>query len=75
MKKRKHVTRSSGLAKTILQGRVQGKRKKGRQRRRWEDKMTEWTGKALSDNPRWAEDRDRWRELVVNTVMPTKRVD
>ena len=35
------------LAKTILQGTVQGKRKRGRQRRRWEDNSTEWTGKAL----------------------------
>ena len=35
------------LAKTILQGPVQGKRKRGRQRRRWEDNSTEWTGKAL----------------------------
>ena len=39
VKKRKlkwhgHSTRSSGLAKTIFQGTVQGKRKRGRQRRR-----------------------------------------
>ena len=44
----------SELAKTILQGTVQGKRKRGRQRRRWEDNITEWTGKALSDNLRKA---------------------
>ena len=47
-----HVTRSTGLAKTILQGAVQGKRNRGRQRRRWEDNITDWTGKALSDNLR-----------------------
>ena len=29
-----HVTRSSGLAKTILQGTVQGGRRRGRQRKR-----------------------------------------
>ena len=32
-----HVSRSSGLAKTILQGTVKGKRKRGRQKKRWED--------------------------------------
>ena len=39
-----HVTRSSGLAKTILQGTVQRRRKRGRQRKRWEDNIKEWTG-------------------------------
>ena len=48
VKKRKlrwfgHVSRSSGLAKTILQGTVKGK-KRGRQKKRWEDNIKEWTG-------------------------------
>ena len=33
-----HVSRSSGLAKTILQGAVKRGRRQGRQRKRWEDK-------------------------------------
>ena len=37
-----HVSRSSGLVKTILQGTVKGERRKGRQRKRWEDKIREW---------------------------------
>ena len=49
VKKRKlrwfgHVSRSSGLAKTILQGTVKGNRKRGRQKKRWEDNIKEWTG-------------------------------
>ena len=32
-----HVSRSSGLAKTILQGTVKGGREQGRRRKRWED--------------------------------------
>ena len=39
-----HVSRSSGLAKAILQGTVKGKRKRGRQKTRWEDNIKEWTG-------------------------------
>ena len=39
-----HVTGSSELAKTILQGAVQGGRRRGRQRKRWEDNIKEWTG-------------------------------
>ena len=34
-----HVSRSSGLAKTILQGTVKGERRQGRQRKRWEDNI------------------------------------
>ena len=32
-----HVSRSSGLAETILQGTVKGRRRQDRQRKRWED--------------------------------------
>ena len=39
-----HVLRYYGLAKTILQGTVKGKRKRGRQNKRWEDNIKEWTG-------------------------------
>ena len=39
-----HVSRSSGLAETILQGTVKGGRRRGRQRKRWEDNIREWTG-------------------------------
>ena len=39
-----HVSRSSGLAKIILQGTVKGERRQGRQRERWEDNIREWTG-------------------------------
>ena len=39
-----HVSRSSGLAKTILQGTVKGKRRSGRQMKRWDYSIKEWTG-------------------------------
>ena len=39
-----HVSRSSVLARTILQGTVKGGRRQGRQRKRWEDNTREWTG-------------------------------
>ena len=38
-----NVSRSSGLAKTILQGTVKGGRRQGRQRKRREDNIREWT--------------------------------
>ena len=38
------ISRSSGLAKTILLGTVKGGRSQGRQGKRWEDNIREWTG-------------------------------
>ena len=54
VKKRKlrwfgHVSRSTSLAKTILQGTMKGKRKRGRQKKRWEEiskSGQEWTWPA-----------------------------
>ena len=43
-----HVSRSSGLAKTILQGTVKEGRRQGGQRKRWEDNIRECTGLELS---------------------------
>ena len=64
VKKRKlrwygHVSRSTGLAKTILQGTVEGSRRRGRQRKRWEDNIKEWTGLTFAESQRAAEDRSR----------------
>ena len=39
-----HVPCSSGLAKIILQGTVKGGRRQGRQKKKWEDNIREWTG-------------------------------
>ena len=49
-----HVSRSSGLAKTILQGTVKGERRQGRQCKRWEDErwednVREWTGLVFAN--------------------------
>ena len=47
-----HVSRSSGLTKTIMQGTVKGVRRQGIQRKRWEDKIMEWTGLEFGKSQR-----------------------
>ena len=51
--------RSSGLAKTILQGTVKGGRRHGRQRKRWEDNIREWTGLEFVKSQRAVENRKK----------------
>ena len=67
-----HVSRSSGLAKTILQGTVKGGRKQGRQRKRWED-IRKCTGLDFAKSHRAAENREKWRKLVVKSSVVPQR--
>ena len=61
------ISRSSGLAKTILQGTVKGGRRQGRGRKRWEDNIREWTGLEFCKSLRAVENRVKWRKLVAKT--------
>ena len=54
------VSSSSGLAKTILQYTVKGGRRQGRQRKRWEGNIREWTGLEFAKSR---------RELCVLTLI------
>ena len=53
-----HVSHSSGLAKTILQGTVKGGRRQGRQRKRWEDNIWEWKGLEFTKSRRAVENSE-----------------
>ena len=61
-----HVSRSSGLAKTILQGTVKGGIRQGRQKKRWED-IREWTGLGFGRSQRAVENREKWKKKKQKT--------
>ena len=67
-----HVTRS-GLAKTILQGTVKGKRRQDRRKKRWEDNIREWTGLEFANSQRAVENRERQRKLVAKSSVVIQR--
>ena len=68
-----HVSRSSGLARTILQGTVKGGRKQGRQRKRSEDNMREWTGLEYAKSRKAVEGRRKWRKVVAKSFVVPER--
>ena len=69
-----HVSRSSDLAKTILQCTVKGGRRQGRQNKRWEDYIGEWTGLVFAKSQRAVENREKWRKLIMkSSVVPNDR--
>ena len=48
-----HVTRTNGLSKTILQKTDQGSRQRGRQKKKWANNITDWTGKTSQKPRHW----------------------
>ena len=68
-----HISSSSSLTKTILQGAVKGGRRRGRQRKRWEDNIREWTGLEFTKSRRAMQNRGKWRKLVVKSFVVPQR--
>ena len=68
-----HVSRSSGLTKSVLQGTVKGGRRQGRQKKRWEDNIREWTGLEFAKSQRAVENREKWRKLVAKSSVVPQR--
>ena len=61
------------MAKSILQGTVKGGRRQGRQCRRWEDNIREWTGLEFGRSQRAVENREKLRKLVVKSSAVPQR--
>ena len=61
-----HVSRSSGLVKTVLQCTVKRGRRQGRQRKRLEDNIREWTGLEFGKSQRAVESRENGENWLRN---------
>ena len=64
-----HVTRSSSLAKTVLQCIVEVGGKQGRPRKRWACNIKEWTGFSFANSQKAAENREKCQNLVVMSSL------
>ena len=62
-----HVSRSSGLA--YLQGTVKGERRQGRQRKRWEDNIREWTDLEFAKSQRAEENGGKMEETGCEIIF------
>ena len=56
------------MAKTILHGMVKGGRRQGRQRKRWEDNIREWTGLEFAKSQRAVENREKLEETGCEVI-------
>ena len=65
------TTRHNTIAKAILQGILEGKRRWGCQRKNWLENIQQWTHRDLPTLLCTAEDRQCWRGLCVNGAPMT----
>ena len=56
-----------------MQGTVKGGIQ-GRQRKRWEDNIREWTGLEFGRFQRAVENREKWRKLVAKSSLVPSRL-
>ena len=64
-----HVTRHDSLCKTIMQGTVEGGRRRGRQRKSWSDNVKEWTELTMPELLTQSTDRPAWRRMSASSAL------
>ena len=67
-----HATRHDGLSKTVLQGTLQGGRRRGRQKKCWMD-IKEWTSLPMPELLTRASCRKDWKRISAESSLVSPR--
>ena len=63
-----HIVRRGGLERQIIEGKMEGKRGRGRPQTSWLTDIKQWTGGSITESIRQAGNRTSWNALVKTTA-------